>query len=190
MNPVLDIAIMGDSLTVDRSSRGWLFMLEKYLQIGKSQKIRTCTFGHEGQNSNWGIANFAPMLNQKPRVALIGFINDANSAAISLSTSASNTNAMVDQMQMASPSTSIYLMTVAKPTDAAAAVTFPNLVSLDTQLASIATAQGISFIDCRGAWGSPIASEYDPSDGIHPLVTAYLRVTIPIIAAALGPLIV
>lgn len=190
MAVTFDIAIMGDSLTVDRNARNWPFLLEKYLQVGKSQKVRACTFGHEGQNSNWGLANFAPMLNQKPRVALIGFINDANSAVISLSTSASNTNAMINQMRVASPDTLIYLMTVAKPTAASAAVSFPNLTGLDAQLSNIATAQGVGFIDCRSAWGAPIASEYDPSDGIHPLLQAYLRVTIPVVSAVLTPLIV
>lgn len=185
----IDIAIMGDSLTVDRNARNWPFLLEKILQTGRSQKVRTCTFGREGQSSNWGLANLSPVLKQKPQIAMIGFINDANPGAISLATSASNTVAMIDQIQTASPSTAIYLVTVAKPTDAAAGSIFPNLAALDAQLSSIASTQGVGFINCRAVWGAPIASEYDPSDNIHPLLPAYLRVTIPVIASALGPLV-
>jgi lysophospholipase L1-like esterase len=188
---VYDIAILGDSLTVDRNARNWPILLERELEIGKASRVRTYLFGEEGTNSNTGIANWPKVVAIRPKAAVIAYINDANPAAISLAVSASNTNAMIDALQAASPTTLIFVAGISRPLAADAAATFPNLAALDAQLASIATAQGVGFIDGRTAWGDPAlnSSEYAVGDGIHPLLAGHLRVTIPLWKTTFSPLI-
>src|SRR5688500_3351325 len=110
---VYDIAILGDSLVKDRNARNWPIHLEHYLQAGKSQRVRTYLFGTEGTNTNTGVTQYQPIINLRPRVAVIAYINDANSAAISLATSLTNHNTIIDAIQAGSPSTSIYVASVA-----------------------------------------------------------------------------
>jgi lysophospholipase L1-like esterase len=180
---VFDIAILGDSLTKDRSARNWPILLESYLQSGKEQRVRTYLFGQEGTNSTTGLTQYLPMVGLKPRVAVIAYINDANAATISLATSLSNYNTIINTIKLNSPLTAIYVASISRPTAAAAAATFANLSGLQTQLASIATTQGLAgFIDGYTAWGDPSLnpSEYDVGDGIHPLLPGHLRVTLPL----------
>jgi lysophospholipase L1-like esterase len=189
---VFDIAILGDSLIKDRNARNWPIMLEDYLQVGKSERVRTYLFGEEGTNTNTGLTQYTPMVGLRPRVAVIAYINDANSAAISLATSLSNHNTIIDDLQANSPSTAIYVASISRPTAAAAAASFPNIVALQTQLASIVSAQGIAgFINGYSAWGDPALnpSEYDVGDGIHPLLAGHLRVTLPLWSSVFTPLI-
>jgi hypothetical protein len=189
---VFDIAILGDSLIKDRSARNWPIYLEHYLQSGKSQRVLTYLFGQEGTNSTTGLTQYTPIIDLRPRVAVIAYINDANSAAISLATSLSNHNTMIDAIQAGSPETAIYVASICRPTAAAAAASFPNLFSLQTQLASIATNQGLAgFINGYAAWGDPALNptEYDVSDGIHPLLPGHIRVNLPLWSSVFTPLI-
>lgn len=180
---VFDIAILGDSLIKDRNARNWPIMLEDYLQVGKSQRVRTYLFGQEGTNSTTGLTQYTPMIGLRPRVAVIAYINDANAAVISLATSLSNYNTIINNLRAGSPATSIYVASISRPTAASAAATFANLAGLQTQLANIVVNQGLAgFIDGYTAWGDPAlnASEYDAGDGIHPLLPGHLRVTLPL----------
>lgn len=183
---VFDIAILGDSLVKDRNARNWPILLESYLQSGKSQRVRTYLFGQEGTNSSTGLTQYTPMIGLRPRAAVIAYINDANAATITLATSLANYNTIINSIKSGSPSTSIYVASISRPTAAAASATFANLSGLQTQLASIATNQGLAgFIDGYTAWGDPALnpSEYDSGDGIHPLLPGHLRVTIPLWAS-------
>jgi lysophospholipase L1-like esterase len=188
---VFDIAILGDSLTKDRNARNWPILLEHYLQVGKNQRVKTYLFGQEGTNTNTGLTQYQPILGLKPKAFVIAYINDANAAAISLSTSLSNYNAIIDAVQAASPATQIYIASISRPTAAAAAASFTNLTAYDAQIASIASTQGVGFINGRSAWGDPALNptEYDPGDGVHPLLAGHLRVTIPLWASVFAPLI-
>ena len=189
---VFDIAILGDSLTKDRNARNWPIYLEHYLQSGKSQRVRTYLFGQEGTNSSTGLTQYTPMIGLRPRVAVIAYINDANAAVISLATSLSNYNTIINNLKAGSPSTAIYVASISRPTAASEAATFANIAGLQTQLASITTNQSLAgFIDGYTAWGDPALnpSEYDVGDGIHPLLPGHLRVTIPLWASVFAPLI-
>ncbi len=189
---VFDIAILGDSLIKDRNARNWPIILESYLQVGKSQRVKTYLFGTEGTNTNMGVTQYQPIIDLRPRVAVIAYINDANSAVISLATSLTNHNTIIDAIQAGSPATSIYVASVSRPTAAAAAATFPNIAALQTQYASIVTNQGIAgFLNGYAAWGDPAlnSSEYDVGDGIHPLLPGYIRTILPLWSAEFSPLI-
>lgn len=197
MSEAFDIAIMGTSLTTDIYARGWPDDLEKELQVGKRARVRTHALGYPGASSNWGLANVQPIINLRPRVALIEFINDAfylyqatPPENMTLSLSASNFNGIVDAIQAGSPGTAIYLMTLVKPTAAAVASFYPTLAAYDAQLPDIATAQGVGFIDLRAVWGDPAnyPGEY-PADGVHVYLPAHLRVTVPVLTSVLAPLI-
>ncbi len=188
---VFDIAILGDSLIKDRSARNWPIHLEHYLQSGKSQRVRTYLLGTEGTNSTTGLGQYQPIIDLRPRVAVIAYINDANSAAISLATSLGNHNTIINAIKLGTPSTLIYVASVSRPTAAAAATTFPNIAALQTQFASIATNQGIGFLNGYAAWGDPASnpSEYDVGDGIHPLLPGYIRAILPLWSAEFSPMI-
>ena len=181
-----NIAIIGDSLTKDRNARNWPMHFEHLMQVGKSQRVRTHLFGQEGTASNVGLTQYGPILKLKPNVFVIAYINDANPGQLSLATSLANYNTMIDAMQAASPSTLIYVASISRPTGTAAAVSFPNIGGLQTQLAALVTSQSLAgFIDGYTAWGDPALNptEYDPSDGIHPLLPGHQRVTLPLWAS-------
>lgn len=196
MSSIFDVVVMGTSLTTDTFSRGWVAYLQRALQEGKRSRVRALAMGKSAQSSNWGISNIQPVINLKPKVLLIEFINDAYAPYqstppenMTLSLSASNLNGIIDAVQAGSPDTIIYLMTLVKPTAAAKASLYPNLDNYDAQLQFIAAARGVGFIDLRGAWGNPAdhPGEY-PADGVHVFLPAHLRVTVPVLKGVLSPL--
>lgn len=198
MSEVFDIAIMGTSLTTSRADREWDLSLASTLQIGKRSKVRTYRLGFDGETSTWGLANIQPLVAKRPRIALIEFINDAyrsyqapNPRGMTLALSKSNFEGIVDTIKLRSPDTMIYLMTLIRPRDDAHAAYYPNLVAYNEQLARIAAQRGVGFIDCYSKWGDPSLhpEDFHPTDGIHPLLEGYLRVTIPAIAGEVGDLI-
>ncbi|WP_024337976.1 SGNH/GDSL hydrolase family protein [Bradyrhizobium japonicum] len=189
---VFDIAIHGTSLTVDRNARNWPIIWEKSMQVGRVSRIKTYLTGREGQASGYGLANIQPVVNLRPRAAVLEWINDANPAqGVSISQAASNWTAMVAAIRSGSPNTSIYFMLASQPRADAIAATFPNLAGYDARIRSLAITLGVQLIDVRTAWGDPVLhpEEYAVDDGIHPLLSGLQRVTMPLMTATFGPLI-
>lgn len=196
MASTFTVAVMGTSLTTGFYARGWTQELQKSLQVGKRAKVRVHALGELAETSNWGLAHVQPIINLRPDVALVEFINDAYASYqgtppenMSLALSSSNFNSIVDALQAGTPNTRIILMTLVRPTATAVSTLYPNLASYDAQLASIASSRGVGWIDLRAIWGDPAdyPSEY-PADGVHVYLPAHLRVTVPTIASTLAPL--
>lgn len=198
MAEVFDIAVMGSSLTTGEYARGWPIYLERALQVGKRAKVRTHALGSPGEHSSWGLANVAPLVRLRPKVALIEFINDAFNAyqapspvGMTLALSASNFTGIVNAIRAGSPDTRIYLMTLVRPTADYIANFYSNLAAYDAQLANLAASLETGFIDLRAVWGDPAnhPDEYPPGDGVHVYLPAHQRVTIPRIMDVISPLI-
>ena len=198
MSSVFDIAVLGTSLTTGAFSRGWPEYLQRALQVGKSQKVRAHALGKEGATSSWGLANIAPLIRLRPRVAIIEFINDAyapyQSAApenMTLVLSASNFSAIIAGLRAGTPDTQIFLMKFVRPRADSATNLYPLLSSYDYQVTSISASSGLPLIDVRSAWGDPALHPEDfiGADGTHCAISGHLRVSIPTIVAAVAPLI-
>ncbi|NML73081.1 SGNH/GDSL hydrolase family protein [Rhizobium sp. S-51] len=178
-------------MTVDRSSRNWPFIMEKKLQIGRSVRVRTITTGREGQASGWGLANIGPIADVRPDMTIIGFINDANPVQLTISQAESNYRAMIAAVRAKAPASVIYLATFSQVMPAARTSPFSNLTALDSMLPNVASSEGVGFINVRGAWGDPTAhaDEFTEADPIHCLLSGHLRVTVPVVSAAVAALL-
>lgn len=198
MSDVFDIALMGTSLTTSKADREWDLALASSMQVGSRKKIRTYRLGADSETSTWGLANTAPLIRMRPRVALIEFINDAyytyqapNPRNMTPALSTSNFNGIIDAIKAGSPDTAIFLMALIRPRADAVAASYPTLTTYYGLLPGIAAAREVGFIDCYSAWGDPALhpEDFKPEDGIHPLLSGYLRVSIPEIIAAIGRLV-
>lgn len=193
MSDIFDIAIFGTSITTELNNRNWPEELRKYLQIGKRSAIRTYPVGKGSQNSSWGLANISRVTNLKPRAVLIEFVNDGhNLIGVPVIQSRANFETMIGAIRSASPITQIFLMSLVRPTAEYITTYYPNLPAYYAEWAAIAAENGLGFIDCYHAWGDPAVHPEEtapPADGVHPSIEAYKRVSIPVIASTIGPLI-
>jgi hypothetical protein len=192
---VFVIAALGASDWNDRNTRDHPNLLGRSLQIGKTSRVRMGTFGREGVGSPTWISEgrTAAIAGAMPDVALLSFFADASSAlGISTSTSLTNILAIIDAIRAKRSSTAIFLMKMWHMPNAQEAATFPNLANYYANYPTVVGSRSnVAIIDTYTAWGDPALnpSEFDPSDQIHPLLPGHLRVTIPVVSAALAPLI-
>lgn len=198
MKNTYDIALIGTSLITSHKDRNWHLALARYMQPGKSKRIRTHSLGQNGATSSWGRDNTGPVTRLRPDAVLIEFVNDALAseqapapAGMTPALSAANFGAIIDAVRNAAPDTAIYLMTLIRPRADAAEAVFPTLASYYGLLPALALTKGVGMIDCYAAWGDPALhpEDFPEDDGAHPNLSGYLRVSIPTIAAQLAPLI-
>lgn len=179
------IVSMGTSLS---HAGGWLPELYRYLIVGHSSRISAACIGRSGEASDWGVANVGVLTRMRPDIALIEFaINDAYTAkGISLSQSEANITTIVQAIQTDSPHTEIFLLTM-NPTLGAGASVRPNLPDYYALYNSLAPSLGVGLVDAFTVWGSPTTVEIP--DGIHPTLAALQAVFLPLLSAAISPLI-
>lgn len=186
--------MLGASDINDRNTRNWPNLLARELQIGKTSRVRTITFGQEGVGSPTWITNknHLSLANTMPDVAVLSFFADASSAlGISTATSLANIYTVVDAIR-AKRNCPIILIKMWRMPAASEAASFPNLANYYANYATVAANRtGISIVDCYTAWGDPALnpSEFDAGDQIHPLLAGHQRVTIPVVKTALASLI-
>lgn len=196
MKAAFDIAVIGTSLTVPTTDRGWPMLLANYLQPGKQSTVRAHCMGKGGTTTNWGVANLNPVIRLRPQLVLAEWLNDAYDPyqspnppeAMTLVKSAANWNSIFDQLAAALPGVPVFPMSLIRPR---ADATYAALTAYNAQLASIAAGRGLTYIDGYTAWGDPALhpAEFTTADPIHPLIAGHLRVGIPLIAAAITSLI-
>jgi len=187
------IAWIGASLGMDRSANNWPQIMAAGLRVGKSSPIQVATFGKEGTASNYWIS--AGWVDRcaaiRPDIVLYDATPDANTAQnVSLAQSLANMYAMVDTIRAKNSAAKIFLCTMNHMRSDA--TQFANVTSYYAQYATVeANRSDVGVIDCYTAWGDPsiYPAEYAADDPIHPLLAGNLRVTIPVISAALSPLI-
>ena len=186
------IATIGASLSMDRNANNWTALLAAGLRVGKQSAVQVANFGMQGTASNYWISagwvERAAVI--RPDICLIDSTCDANTSQnISLAQALANLYAMVDAVQAKNAAVKIFLLTMNHMLPAA--TQFTSVTSYYAQLPTVkANRSNVDIIDCYTAWGDPSLhpSEYG-SDPIHPLLAGNLRVTIPIISAALAGLI-
>ncbi len=189
------IGLLGASDVDDRNCREWPQRTANFLQIGKQSRVRTMAFGREGAGSTTWMAEgqTASLANMRCDVCLLSFFADAAvSFGISTATSLANAYTIIDDIRAKRSTTRIELMKMWHMPDAQEAITFPDLSDYYDQYATIAANRSnVGIIDTYTAWGDPASnpSEFDVGDQIHPLLAGHVRVTIPIVSAALAPLI-
>lgn len=193
MPSVFNIGLLGASDVNDRNNRNWPNILAQTLQTGKTQRVRACTFGYEGQCSvDWIAANRHNRLaDTMPDVACLSFFADGNPAfSVSTAASLANIYTIVDTLR-AKRNMPIYLLKMWRLHAAEESASFPNLSYYYANYATVAANRsGVSTIDCYTAWGNPDLHPEDwGSDLLHPLLSGHLRVTIPTVSAALSGLI-
>ncbi len=192
---VYTVGLLGASDVQDRNCREWPQRMANYLQIGKTQRVRTIAMGREGASSTTWISEgrTAQLGNMKCDVVLLSFFADAaTTLSTPLANSLANAYAIIDDIRAKRSTTKIYLMKMWHMPDAQEASTFPNIAAYYSQYSTIAANRSdVGIIDTYTPWGDPALnpSEFDVSDQIHPLLPGHLRVTIPTISAALAPLI-
>lgn len=187
------IAVIGASLNMDRNANNVTQLLAENLSVGKQSRVQVANFGKEGTASNyWISAGWVERAAAvRPDICMIDSTPDANtSQGISLSTALANLYAMVDAVRAKNADCKIFLLTMNHMMSAA--TQFANVTSYYAQLPTVkANRSNVDIIDCYTVWGDPTLhpAEYG-NDPIHPLLAGNLRVTIPVVSAALSPLII
>lgn len=195
MDSVFNVALMGTSLTTWEKNRNWPNYLERALQVGKGQKVTVHCMGASGETSSWGFANIQPVVNLRPDVLLVEFINDAfqpyqapSARGMTPNLSASNFASIINATRYGSPLTRVILFTLVQPRVDFKASFYPTLDVYDTRLREVAKAYGVEFVDLRAQWGDPAnyPSEY-VEDGVHVELAAYLRAAVPKLMSIISP---
>lgn len=185
---IFDIATAGTSLTANTVSYiagQWQEALQRALAPSKQSRIRVYNVGAGGVTSQYGLDNIANVLRYRPRLITIEYnMNDCRtSSGISVAQAETNVSAIVAAILSALPETSVYLMTMSPPIDAAVAAR-PDIASYDAMYRSLAVTLGVGLIDIAPDWAGATLTEIP--DGIHPTLAAQLAITVPAIAAALA----
>jgi hypothetical protein len=183
------IVFYGDSET---ALNGWTTLIQQGASAAGAD-ITIINTAVPGESSSWGLANLqANALAYHPNIVVFEFsMNDA--VWWPLSQAASNTTAMIQQIQ--ATGARAFISTNNEPTAAAIASTLaivpsPNLANVDAfyaQYRTIAAATGAGLIDNEPAWDNAQAA--NPAivpDGFHPTLTADVLVQIPNVMHALG----
>jgi hypothetical protein len=196
IDDVFAVSLLGASDVQDRNCRDWPLLMAKYLQIGKSSRIRTMAFGYEGQGSPTWITDghVARIAGQRADVALLSFFADGSVPLCSdLATNLANMYTFVDAIQAKRADTEIFLIRNWRMTAAREASTFSQLQGVYYTNYPIVQANrsNISILDFYAVSGDPAShpDEWSVSDDIHPLLQWHQRVSIPMTAAALAPLV-
>lgn len=187
------IAWIGASLGMDRSANNWPQMMLARLRVGKQPPIQFAAFGKEGAASSyWLSAGWVERAAAvRPDIVLYDVTPDANPGqGVSLAQSLANMYAAVDAVQAKNANAKVFLCTMNHMRSDA--TQFANVTNYYAQIDTvIANRSNVAKIDCYTAWGDPslYPAEYSAGDPIHPLLAGNLRVTVPVVAAALSPLI-
>jgi len=186
------LAMLGSSLTLDRSANNWPLLLLSELRAAKSETIAMGLFGHEGQSSiNWKDHGYVQACaNMQPDVLIIDGTADANVGFNITTTQAlNNWLLIIDTVRFKRPDCKIFMTTMNHMLPAA--TQFANVTDYYAKYNDVLVVRSnAAIIDCYSAWGDPTLnpSEYG-SDPIHPLLAGNLRVTIPVTYASIAPLI-
>ncbi len=190
MTNTLNIALIGTSLITSPKDRGWFYLLRNYMQTGSNKRINVYSRGLSGGRSDWGLTVIPSVVDLRPDIYIIEFINDANpnDGGFSVNQSVANFRTMVEIIQSDQANAVIYIMALVRPRADGEAEFFPNLHAMDEAHKSLAEELNIGFIDTRTPWGDPSLhpDEFAPDDGVHPLLNGYVRVVLPTVAATLS----
>jgi hypothetical protein len=196
IDDVFTISLLGASDVQDRNCRDWPLLMAKYLQVGKSSRIRTMAFGYEGQGSTTWLSDghAARIAGQRADVALLSFFADGSvPLCADPATNLANMYTFIDAIQAKRADTEIFLIRNWRMTAAREAATFSQLQDVYYTNYPIVQANrsNISILDFYVVSGLPSAhpDEWNVSDDIHPLLPWHQRVSIPMTAAALSPLV-
>lgn len=186
---IFDIALLGTSLTAGSgASRAWDVDLERALSPGKQSFIRTYNHGLPGLYSANGLVRMPQVADMKPKAALIEFAT--NDCLGLLSSPAANIPAIVDGILAKAPDCHIFLMTmnpIISGRSTGATTRAPLIADFNNQYVTLAASLGVGLIDIVETWADT-SIEAIP-DGVHPTAEANLAQLVPVIAAALSPLI-
>lgn len=179
------IISIGTSLS---HSGGWVAEIPRYLTVGKSDQIVAACLDQNGTASPWGLDNVHRLVDLRPDIALIEFAtNDAGTSnGISVSESKANATTIVNAIRGGSPHTEIFLMTM-NPMIGHGADARPNLADYYNGYIELAPQIGVGLIDAFTGWGTPTSDQMP--DNIHPTLDAWKEKLLPLVAAALDPLI-
>lgn len=177
------VAAIGASLTAGNNG-GWAGQLHDPLQEripNAAVVIRDWARGTTHiRHGLWCFGNIAGCC---PSVVIIDFAAaDAHEPfGISLAESYDKTSELVDKCRCLGAS--VFLIT-GNPMKTL--TTRPKLEQYVQQYREIAQRDGVGLIDSWVDWGSPQSISYQSNDGIHPLATEHVRISVPAIVNALA----
>src|SRR5258708_12920726 len=166
-------------------------------------RITMINSGMAGKASNTGVASLSSMvLANNPDTVIIEFaINDAYTGYasnnidynITVAQSKANLNTMIDRILAAKPSTEIILQTMNPAIDVNGhfnGSSRPNLAAYYQNYRDVAAPRGLMLIDHYVNWTYLQTNhlsqlQVDLPDGLHPIASASLAVTLPAIEKAL-----
>jgi len=193
MTKEIRIATCGTSLTYQGNYYDlWQRQVERGLLEGKTTIARMHNFGENGAASAQGLLSLHQALIIRPEIVILEF--NMNDASINRSTTVAQAQAnhqnMIEQFRANDPDVKICLMTMNpaiaggfhpisdRPNFAAYPQNYRDMVAADPSL---------TLIDCAQAWGGVTLAEVP--DGVHPTKAAVTTRSVPLMIAALRPLI-
>lgn len=184
------LVTFGTSLT---AVGAWVDQLRAVLDQQFPGQATVINGAQGGANSDWGReALDKKVLAHKPDTVLIEFsVNDAVAKRkTSVDHARRNLENMIDRVLAANPDCEIILQ-VMNPPVGHTKTARPNIAAYDQMYRDVATARGFRLIDHGSAWQELLKS--DPRtfllcspDTIHPLRSGSLKVSTPVVLAALG----
>ena len=179
----LRIVALGTSLT---ATSLWTEELRRRVERGINHEVHLCVIARSGATSRWGLAQASRLSSTRPDVLTIEFAaNDANVRhLLPVSESSRNHVSLIDIARHVLPAVKIFLLAVSPTWGARGFWIRPRLSRYHRLYASLAQADGISFVDCRAAWNVSTIRATVP-DGLHPTPDGMTRIVAPAVASAI-----
>ena len=184
------LVAFGTSLT---AVGAWVDQLRAVLDQQFPGQATVINGAQGGANSDWGRESLDErVLAHKPDTVLIEFsVNDANARRnTSVEHAKENLENMIERILAANPDGEIILQ-VMNPPVAHTKTARPEIAAYDQMYRDVAAARGFRLIDHGPAWQELLKT--DPRtfllcspDTIHPLRSGSLKVSTPVVVAALG----
>lgn len=185
-----DIGFYGTSLT-------WLNYFEPLLinklQAATGRFVRGYNMGIDGADSGQGVTSIYSATMPRPSIVTFEFsMNDcASDRSISRATAIANNTSIINSLKAVVPASRIFAMTMNPVINVGGiSANRTTITNYYQDLRDLATSQGIGLIDNYPAWITYGVDTTKIPDGVHPIRSAFEAVTVPMMAAALAPLLV
>lgn len=184
------LVTFGTSLT---AAGAWVDQLRAVLDQHFPGRATVINGAQGGANSDWGCAALEEkVLTHKPDTVLIEFsVNDAVAKRkTSVGHARENLENMIERILAANPDCEIILQ-IMNPPVGHGKTARPDLAAYDQMYRDVAAARRLRLIDHGPAWqellkNDPRTFQLCSPDTIHPLRSGSLKVSTPVVLAALG----
>jgi lysophospholipase L1-like esterase len=186
----LSLVVLGTSLS---ARNPWPEGLRARLEACRGGPVVLTVVAAPGENSDWGRKQMAAVLAAAPDLVLVEFtINDADLRdGVPLGRSRENHAAILADLAAARPG-AVPVLVVLSPAIGLRGALRPFYDRYRALYAQLAEAAGAGLVDLDPVWQAALRAGDRRAilpDGIHPTAAATARITLPPLAARLGPLL-